>query len=242
MFVEETNAKGGVFPQTPSTGCASGCRAHGKVPRKISGLRRVQPSLAIFNARWPHHGLAASPIIFASNGRILPSPGLRPQSGFTEIPIGSEVLPGLAEQFQHVGPRSGSAASECHTRPRPFVGILKSEKISSSSIVGTRRLDRDHIIERRDGRHDVVELTVAHVRVDLHIVRDAASGQAEAVDGPFRDVRGPLAERQAFAQRRSSSRSGGCQPSRDRALHRGSRARSACRSPTEAGRRVPNDH
>ena len=24
MFVEETNAKGGVFPQTPSTGCASG--------------------------------------------------------------------------------------------------------------------------------------------------------------------------------------------------------------------------
>ena len=51
--------------------------------------------------------------------------------------------------------------------------------------VRARRLDRDHVgVEAHDVLHDLVELRVAHVRVDLGVRPRRRDGQPEAVDGP----------------------------------------------------------
>ena len=83
-----------------------------------------------------------------------------------------------------------------------LVRILEVVERVEQLHVGARGLDRDHVgIHVGDRRDDVVELRIAHVGVDLRLVRHAVGGDAERFDGPvevFLPLR--LAQRQAFAQ------------------------------------------
>ncbi|MNS62800.1 hypothetical protein D3C72_958760 [compost metagenome] len=70
--------------------------------------------------------------------------------------------------------------------------------------IGARRFDRDHVrIHGGDGFDDVVELRIAHVRMDLRLVAHAGRRQAEAIHRPVQ-VGLPIgtAQRQAFADGR----------------------------------------
>ncbi|CAB5623335.1 Uncharacterised protein [Pseudomonas aeruginosa] len=70
--------------------------------------------------------------------------------------------------------------------------------------VRTRSLDGDHVgVHGGDGLDHIVELAVAHVRMDLGFVADSGGAQAEGLGGPLQIVRpGVAAQRQAFAESR----------------------------------------
>ncbi len=85
-----------------------------------------------------------------------------------------------------------------------IVGIVEGAEGFEQLHLRARGLDGDDIgIHRRDGLDDVVELAVAHVRVDLRLVAHAAGTQTERLDRPVQIVL-PLraTQRQALAERR----------------------------------------
>src|SRR3989442_228015 len=136
--------------------------------------------------------------------RLVPAPGLQAAIG---------VDPDLAvlQHLPHPRERRRDFFGGRHARrvdvvdPRAnLVRVLVPAKGLEQLRAGARVLDRDHVrIHALDDANHVVELAVAHVRVNLGRVLHAARRQPERIDGPVQ-VAAPVgpAERQTLAQRR----------------------------------------
>ncbi len=82
------------------------------------------------------------------------------------------------------------------------VRIMEARECAEQLHVRARSLDRDHIrIECGNATENIVELTIAHVRVDLRLVAYATGRETKCIDGPCQ-IGFPVrtAEREAFTQ------------------------------------------
>src|SRR5256712_8736807 len=134
--------------------------------------------------------------------RLVPAPGLQAAIGVEPDLAGLQDLPQRPERCRDFV-RVRHARRVDVVDPRPdLVRVLVAAKGVEQFRAGARVLDRDHVrIHALDDADHVVELAVAHVRVNLGRVLHAARRQPERIDGPV-EVAAPLgaAERQALAQ------------------------------------------
>ncbi len=114
---------------------------------------------------------------------------LRPQSGLTQRFFGGSTWAALRTGAGHFGDSRGRAASGCPTRRgRSRSGSGSATKCFERVPCREREgFDGDDVgVEGGDRRHDVVELRIAHVGVDLGLVADAGGAEAEGLAWPSR--------------------------------------------------------
>src|SRR6266480_1415335 len=132
--------------------------------------------------------------------RLVPAPRLEAAVGVhPNLPVVQHTLHALQGGDDLGGARDARRVDVVHARP-DLVGILVLAERLQQLGPRARALDRDHVgVHLLDHPDDVVELAVAHVRVDLGRVRHAARGETERVHRPL-EVRRPFRplERQAF--------------------------------------------
>src|SRR5262249_41629662 len=102
-----------------------------------------------------------------------------------ELSVG-QPLPREFEQFDYLADLGYPRRMDVVNTGADLVRIPVVPESIEQLHLRTRRLDRDHIgIHRADRVDNVVDLGVAHMRVDLRLVTHAGGADAEAIDGPI---------------------------------------------------------
>src|SRR5712692_3415053 len=136
--------------------------------------------------------------------RLVPAPGLQAAIGVDpDLAVLQHLPHPLERRRDFFGGRHARRVDVVDPRA-DLVRVLVPAKGLEQLRAGARVLDRDHVrIHALDHADHVVELAVAHVRVNLGRVLHAARRQPKRIDGPVQ-VAAPVgpAERQTLAQRR----------------------------------------
>ena len=165
----------------------------------------------------------------------------RPQSGLTHSRSAGTAVERLAQRRRRSRRAAARAASGCRRRPARRRWPKPAAARSSSDLhVRAGRLDASDVgVEVVDRADDLAELRVAHVRVDLGVVRDAGGGQPERADRPVQVGRpGPRRAAAAVSRSAGSSTWMTAMPAASRSATSSRRpARPGGRSRPAAGRR-----
>src|SRR5437667_1789239 len=133
---------------------------------------------------------------FLPTARLEPTVGVHPDLGAVQDSRHALQSAGDLRDGRHAG-----RVNVVHTRA-DLVGILVVLESLQQLRAGAGVLDRDHIrIHALDHPQHVVELAVAHMRVNLRAVTHPGGREAEGVHGPLQ-VRGPIGapQRQSFPE------------------------------------------
>src|SRR5690606_16071450 len=133
-----------------------------------------------------------------------PGAGLQAAIGVYPQPLGGDALGSLLQQPDHLVRLGYPRRMDVVNSGPDVVGIVEGTEGLEQLHLGARRLDGDDVGIHRGNRLDhIVELAVAHVRVDLRFIAHAAGAQAEGIHRPVEIVLpGGAAQRQTLAEGR----------------------------------------
>src|SRR6266446_1335643 len=162
-----------------------------------SAVMRISAASIPHLSRGGHH-------VLEGRQRLFPAPGLEPAVGIhpdlSAVQHPRHALQGARDLRGRRYPRRVNVVDPWADLVRVLVLLEALQQLRA----GAGALDRNHVrIHALDHLQHVVELAVAHMRVNLGPVTHPGRRQPEGVDGPLQIVRpvGPP-QRQPFAQRR----------------------------------------
>ncbi len=168
-------------------------------------LERGAPVAASWRGRAPR--AAASPPAPCCAGWPRPPASARvfsPQSGLTQSCSARSTLAAAAQQLGHLLGRRDARRVDVVDARADLLCVAGALPVVQQLHARARRLDQQHVgVHLLDLLHDVAEVRVAHVGVDLGLVAHRRGRDPEAVDGPLQVlVPAVAAQRQPLADRR----------------------------------------